>query len=80
MEVCQVVETLVLSKLKNFSRNNTFGLYRDDGLAIIKVLSGRQIERLKKNVVKTFKDCGLNITNEADLHMYLYSGSAFLAI
>ena len=80
MEVCQLVETLVLSKLKNFSRNNTFGLYRDDGLAIIKVLSGRQIERLKKNVVKTFKDCRLNITNEADLHMYLYSGSAFLAI
>ena len=78
--MCQLVETLVLSKLKNFSRNNTFGLYRDDGLAIIKVLSGRQIERLKRNVVKTFKDCGLNITNEADLHMYLYSGSAFLAI
>ena len=78
--MCQLVETLVLSKLKNFSRNNTFGLYRDDGLAIIKVLSGRQIERLKKNVVKIFKDCGLNITNEADLHMYLYSGSAFLAI
>ena len=78
--MCQLVETLVLSKLKNFCRNNTFGLYRDDELAIIKVLSGRQIERLKKNVVKIFKDCGLNITNEADLHMYLYSGSAFLSI
>ena len=43
-------------------------LYRDDGWAVIKGLSGPEIERLKKNVVKTFKDCGLNITNEANLH------------
>lgn len=78
--MCQLVEILVLSKLKNFCRSNTFGLYRDYGLAIIKALSGRQIERLKKNVVKTFKDGGLNIANEANLHMYLYSGSAFVSI
>ena len=37
-----------------------------DGLAVIKSLSGLQIEKLKKNVVKIFKDCGLNITIEAN--------------
>ena len=40
---------------------NTFGLYRDDGLAVIKGLSGSEIEKLKKSVVITFKDCVLNI-------------------
>ena len=37
-------------------------------MAVIKGLSGPEFDRLKKNVVKTFKDCGLNITVEANLH------------
>ena len=36
-------------------------------MTIIKDLSGPEIERLKKNAVTTFKDCGLNITIEANL-------------
>ena len=70
-EVCELVGTFILNKLKNFFQNNTFGLYRDDGLAVIKVLSDPEIERLKKNV-KTFKDYGLNITIEANLHIVNY--------
>ena len=71
-EVCQLVGAFILNKLKNVFQNNTFGLYRDDGLAVIKGLSGPEIERLKKYVVKTFKDCGLNITIEANLHPLNY--------
>ena len=71
-EVCELVGTFILNKLKNVFQNNTFGLYRDDGLAVIKGLSGPEIERLKKYVVKTFKDCGLNITIEANLHPLNY--------
>ena len=55
-EVCELVGTFILSKLKNVFQNNTFGSYRDDGLAVIKCLSGPEIERLKKNVDKTFKN------------------------
>ena len=51
-EVCELVVTFMLNKLKNVFQNNTFGLYRDDGLAFIKVLPGPEIERLEKNVVK----------------------------
>ena len=58
-------------------QNNTFGLYRDDGLAVIKGLSGPEIVRLEKNVVKTFKDCGLNITIEANLHTVSYLDVTF---
>ena len=50
---------------------------RDDGLAAIKDLSGLKIERLKKNVIKTFKHCGLNTTIEANLHTVNYFDVAF---
>ena len=46
-------------------------------LAVLKGLSHPQIERLKKNVVKTFKDCGLNITIEANLHTVNYLAVTF---
>ena len=58
-----------LNKLKNIFQYNTFGLYRDDGLAVIKGLSGPEIESLKKNVLKTFNDYGLNITIEGNLRI-----------
>ena len=76
-EVYELVGTFILNKLKNVFLNNTFGLYRDDGLAIIKGFSGPEIERLKRNVVKTFKDYGLNITIEANLHTVNYLDVTF---
>ena len=76
-EVCELVGTFFLSKLNNVFQNNTFGLYRDDRLAVIKGLSGPELERLKKNVVKTFKDCVLNITIEANLHTVNYLDVTF---
>ena len=76
-EVCELVVTFILNKLKNVFQNDTFGLYRDDGFAVIKRLAGPKIERLKKNVVKIFKDYGLNITIEANLHTVNYLDVTF---
>ena len=60
-EVCELVGTYVLNLLsKKYSKNN-FGLYRDNGLAISKNKSGPQLEELKKNIQKTFKEHGLDI-------------------
>ena len=59
-EVCELVGTFILNKLNVF-QNNTFGLYRDERSAVIKGLSGPEIGRLKKNVVKTFCFSILNI-------------------
>ena len=64
-------------QIKNVFQNNTFGLYRDDGLAVIKGLPGPEIERLKKNVAKIFKDYGLNIRTEANLHIVNYLDVTF---
>ena len=66
-----------MNKLKNVFQNNTFGLHSDHGLPVIKGLSGTEIARLKKNVVKTFKDYGLNITIEANFHIVYYLDVTF---
>ena len=50
---------LLMNKRKNYL---DIGLYRDDGLAILQNLSGTQIERKRKDIIKMFKTAGLNIT------------------
>ena len=46
-------------------------------MAVIKGLSGPEIERLRKDVVKIFKYCGSNITIEANLHTVSYLDVTF---
>ena len=46
-------------------------------MAVIKGLSGPEIERLRKNIVEIFKDCGLNITTETNLHTNNYLDVTF---
>ena len=43
------------------------GLYRDDGLGIMKKISGPEIEQKRKQIIKIFKDCGLNIPIKTNL-------------
>ena len=44
-----------------------FCLYRDDGLGYYKKGPGPSIERLRKDIIKLFKDSGLNITIESNM-------------
>ena len=60
-EVCELVGIYILNKLSNIIDIDSIGLYRDDGLGIFESLSGPQIERKKKNIIKVFKMCGLSI-------------------
>ena len=52
----------VLNFLGECIDKNSIGLYRHDGLGVFENLSGSQIERIKKNIIKVFKGCGLKIT------------------
>ena len=52
----------ILNKLDNIIDKNSIGLYHDDALGVFDKLSGPQIEKKKKKIIKTFKDCGLSIT------------------
>ena len=49
-EVCELVGTYMLNVLPKKYNKNDFGLYRDDGLAVLKKKSGPQSEQVKKNI------------------------------
>ena len=66
-EVCEFVGLYLLNLLKDVPELNSTGLYSDDGLACFKKLSGPQAERMKKKIIKIFKDNGLRITVENNL-------------
>ena len=60
-EVCELIGIFMLSLLSKHINKNHIGLYRDDGLAILKNTSSPEAEKLKKKFQKLFK--------EKDLHM-----------
>ena len=71
-EVCELVGTFLLDKISEKYEKNNIGLYRDDGLSVFKNKSGIQLERIKKNLQKTFKDFGLEIIAESNLKIVNY--------
>ena len=66
-EVCELVGVYSLHLLKIVTRKENVGLYRDDGLGILRNSSGPEIERKRKQIIQIFKSCGLNITVKTDL-------------
>ena len=45
---------------------NDFGLYRDDGLAILRNVNGQKSERIKKHLQSKFREYGLEIVIECN--------------
>ena len=71
-EVCELIGTFMLSEISTVIDKNDIGLYRDDGLGIMKRLGGPTMERKKKQIVQIFKRHKLNITVEANLQTVEY--------
>ncbi len=68
-EICELVGLFILNKLgQKFGKEN-IGLYRDDGLAIMKNKSARLADKTRKELHKCFEQFGLKITAEANLHV-----------
>ena len=61
-ELCELVGTYLLNQLKVVVAKENMGLYRDDGLGTFKNMSGPEVERKKKELVKISKNNGLSIT------------------
>ena len=67
-EICELVGLLyLLDHLSNMLPVESFGLYRDDGLAILSGISGPDTERIIKNIRNLFKTNNLKITIEAGM-------------
>ena len=71
-EVCELVGVFILHLLKTVMRKENVGLYRDDGLGILRNSSGPEIERKRKQIIQIFKTCGLNITVETNLKIVYF--------
>ena len=66
-EVCELVGLYILSILSRKYKKSDIGLYRDDGLAIFKSMSGPKMERIKKDIIATFKKLNLKIVIESNM-------------
>ena len=67
-EVCELVGLFILDNLSKIIDKNLVGLYRDDGLAILRNMSGPDTEKFRKTIAAVFKQFGLKITTESNLH------------
>ena len=76
-EICELVGLFILNHLgKSFGKEN-IGLYRDDGLAIIKNKSARLADKARKELHKAFEQFGLKITAESNLHVVNFLDATF---
>ena len=66
-DVSEIVGTYILSKISNEISKKQVGLYRDDGLGILKNMSGSEMDRTRKNLTKIFQECGLSIVCKINL-------------
>ena len=68
-EICELVGLFILNHLgKRFGKEN-IGLYRDDGLAIIKSKSARLLDKTRKELHIMFEQFDLKITAEVNLNV-----------
>ena len=63
-EICELVGLFMLNKLAQRFGGDNVGLYRDDGLLLLKGTGGRQAEFARKQLHETFKKFNLRITAE----------------
>ena len=67
-EICELVGAYILSKVDPIIDKENVGLYRDDGVGIVRNLSGSEIDRKRKQIIQIFKECGLSITIKTSLN------------
>ena len=60
-EICELIGVYMQSILAKIISKNDIGLYRDDGVIVLKNKSGQQTDRTRKKIVKIFKDTNFSI-------------------
>ena len=66
-EICKLVGLYVQSKLEKIFPKSNFGLYRDDGLALLRNLNRQQFDKVRKKIIGVFKDIGFSLEIETNL-------------
>ena len=66
-KICELVGIYILSRLSNIIDKNHCGLYRDDGLLVLRNANRQKIDRIRKKVIQLFKGSGFLIDIETNL-------------
>ena len=66
-EVCELVGLFLLHSMQEKFPSVNFGLYRDDGMGAYAELPGPATERMRKDIIKLFRENDLNITIDMGL-------------
>ena len=66
-EVCELIGLCIISSINESIKFESIGLYRDDGLAVLKSATGSESERMRKRLIKTYQDNGLSISSQTNI-------------
>ena len=66
-EVWELVGTFILSKLGNIIDKKNTGLYHDDRLVVLRNMNARGIDKIRKIIIKMFKDVGFQLEIKTNL-------------
>ena len=66
-EICELVGIYLLFLLANVIDKNNSDLYRDDGLILLRNVNRQNMDQIRKNVMKIFKEVGFKIEIRANL-------------
>ena len=53
-EICELVRIHILPSLSNKLDKQSTGLYRDNGLVLLRNISNQKIERVRKDIIEIF--------------------------
>ena len=68
-EICELVGIHILSSLSNKLDEQSTGLYRDDGLVLLRNTSKQKTDRIRKDIIEIFENAGFKIEIKANLHI-----------
>ena len=66
-ELCELVGIYLLSKLLEIIPKDQSGLYHDDSLLLLRKMNGQKTDKIRKQVIKLFKDAGFLLEIETKL-------------
>ena len=67
-EVCKQVGTIILSKLANIIFKINTGLYRDDGVVVLRSMNAERIDKIGKIIITMSQEVGLQLEIKANLN------------
>ena len=66
-KMCELVQIYIQSKLKERLPKSNFVQYGDDGLALLRYLNGKETDKVRKNIIRVFKDIGFSLEIKTNL-------------